>query len=176
MHENIVMEKWSWKGFSDTPYNIAGNHSSNDREGLLCLHLTVRLSSPFLLFSCQTPFFPFQQIRAESFWAPLLWWWHPLFPQDFLSATADATRRESNFFLGIADRKRLISLANSYANLSPVYIMGSLAVFMQQPATVSVVQRRPSSRIIYTSPFSLLIFTSAITSPLHPQPKMICRS
>lgn len=32
----------------------------------------------------------------------------------------------------------------------------------------------PGGRIVYTSPFSLLIFTSAIIAPLHPPSKTIC--
>lgn len=66
MHENTVMEKWNWKGFSGAPYNIAGNQRSNDREGLLCLHLDCVSEQSVLLFRCQTLFFFFSFPANQS--------------------------------------------------------------------------------------------------------------
>lgn len=123
-------------------------------------------SPPPLLFSCQS--------SEEPFCSTVLGRWRgrPL----AVGPLRDKKKKKTWSHHLISPKLQTLSLGLLRQPVSCLALIGSLTVFVRPPATVSVVQRRPTHRIIYTSPFSLLIFTSAIISPLHPRLKMICWS
>lgn len=162
-------------------------HRSNDRGRTFCvcacLHSLLFCSTVKLLHN----------IAEGSHFVPICWddgiVFHS-FSRPFVAASCSlcvtAAKKKNKarvsvsvFYLISLKLQTITSASPSLRTPAPTCLLSSInrvthCLRVLQPATVTVVRSQPSSRIIYTSPFSLLIFTSAIISPLHPRLKMIC--